>query len=262
MNILDEIFEHKALEVADQKRACPPEEVRRLAEKAPPALDFIGTIRRGPGQRPALIAEVKKASPSRGLLAADFDPLRLAGLYRDNGASAISVLTETRYFLGSLDILRQIAAAVPRLPLLRKDFIFDPYQVFEARAAGADAILLIAAHLKLESLASLHALANDLGMAALVEVHSQAELEMALAACRPALLGINNRDLVDFTVDLETTARLRPLAPSSACVVAESGIHAPADVDRLAACGIDAILVGEALVTAPDPAAKIRSLSR
>lgn len=262
MNILDEIFDYKALEVAEQKRACPPDEVRRLAEVAPPALDFIRALRRGPGQRPALIAEVKKASPSRGLLAPDFEPLRLARLYRDNGASAISVLTETRYFQGSLDNLRQIAASTPRLPLLRKDFIFDPYQVYEARAAGADAILLIAAHLQPEALQELHTLANELGMAALVEVHSQAELEMALAACRPPLLGINNRDLVDFTVDLETTARLRPLAPAGACVVAESGIHTPADVDRLMASGINAILVGEALVTAPDPAAKIRSLAR
>ena len=262
MSILEEIFDHKTAEVEDQKRACPPAQVRRLAGEASPPMDFTRAIRRGPGQRPALIAEVKKASPSRGLLAADFDPLRLARLYRDNGASAISVLTETRYFQGSLDNLRQIAALAPRLPLLRKDFIFDPYQVYEARSTGADAILLIAAHLEPACLAELHALAGELGMAALVEVHSQVELEKALAACRPPLLGINNRDLGDFTVDLETTARLRPLAPAGTCVVAESGIHSPADVDRLMASGVDAVLVGEALVTAPDPAARIRSLAR
>lgn len=262
MSILDEIFAQKALEVEDLKQSRPLDEVRRQAAQAAPARNFIGALRRLPGQRPALIAEIKRASPSRGVLIREFDPIRLAHLYIENGASAISVLTEARYFQGGLDILLQMTGLEPRPPILRKDFIFDPYQVYEARAAGADAILLIAAYLPPEALARLHSLAASLGMAALVEVHTQAEVEKALSACQPPLLGINNRNLADFTVDLANTARLRSLIPDGTVVVAESGIHSPADIDQLMPAGIDAILVGEALVTAPDPAARIRSLAR
>jgi indole-3-glycerol phosphate synthase len=262
MSILTEIFAHKAVEVEALKRTCPVAQMRAQAMEAPPALDFTAALRRAPRQRPALIAEIKRASPSRGLLAPDFDPLGLARLYRENGASAISILTEDRYFQGSLETLRQVASLDLRLPLLRKDFIFDPYQVYEARAAGADAILLIAAYLEIGPLRDLHNLAGDLGMAVLVEIHSRTELEKAQEACQPILLGINNRNLADFTVDLSTTLRLRELIPPGVCLVAESGIHTPADVDILAAAGIDAILVGEALVTAADPAAKVRSLAR
>ena len=262
MSILNQIFAHKAVEVEALKRTCPIDQIRAQAIGAPAPLDFTAALRRAPGQRPALIAEIKRASPSRGLLAPDFDPLGLARLYCENGASALSILTEGRYFQGSLEILRQVAHLDLRLPLLRKDFILDPYQVYEARAAGADAILLIAAYLEAGLLRDLHSLAGDLGMAALVEVHTQAELEKAQGACHPALLGINNRNLADFSVDLSTTIRLRDLILPGVCLVAESGIHTPADVDKLMAAGVDAVLVGEALVTAVDPSAKVRSLAR
>ena len=265
MNILDEIFAHKRQEVAERRAARPLAQVRREAETQPPALDFIAALRSRPAsaeslRHPALIAEVKCASPSRGLLAQDFDPLRLASTYQANGAAAISVLTDERYFKGHLDYLRQIAQLTPRLPLLRKDFLCDPYQVYEARAAGADAVLLIAASLDLAALCDLHALTVELGMAALVEVHSRAELELALQAA-PALVGVNNRDLRDFTVRLTTSLELRPLVPPGVCLVAESGIHTADDAARLAEAGVDAILVGEALVTAPDVAEKVRSLA-
>lgn len=206
-----------------------------------------------------LIAEVKCASPSRGLLSPDFDPLKLAATYATNGAAAISVLTDERYFKGHLDYLRQIRQA-QAIPLLRKDFICDPYQVYEARAAGADALLLIAAELVLSQLADLQALTHSLGMAALVEVHNLPELETALQS-GARLIGINNRNLHTFQVSLETSQELRPLIPAEICVVAESGIHSAADVARLAGINVQAVLVGEALVTAADTAAKVRELS-
>lgn len=264
MTILDEIFATKREEVAERLVARPLAVVRREAEAARPALDFAGALQ-GAARRPALIAEVKCASPSKGLLAKDFDPLRLAETYRQNGASAISVLTDERYFRGHLDYLTRIAERFAeggaRLPLLRKDFICDPYQVYEARAAGADAVLLIAAYLDAAQLRVLHALIVELGMTALVEVHNQAELDAAAQLPALRLLGVNNRDLRDFTVRLETTLELRPRVPAGVCLVAESGIHTPADVARLRDAGVDAILVGEALVTAPDVAAKVRELS-
>ena len=263
MNILDEIFAHKREEVDALRRHRPLADLITEAGAAPPALDFAAALRSA-SQRPALIAEVKCASPSKGLLAKDFDPLRLAETYRDHGAAAISVLTDERYFKGHLDHLRQIAdrfsSAGPHLPLLRKDFICDPYQVYQARAARADAVLLIAAYLDLPLLRDLHTLTRSLGMAALVEVHNRAELERALQV-EPILVGVNNRDLRDFSVRLETVLDLRPLVPPGILLVAESGIHTAQDVTRLKAAGIDAILVGEALVTAPDVGAKVRELS-
>jgi indole-3-glycerol phosphate synthase len=259
MTILDEIFAYKRQQVERLKQERPLAALQTAVESAPPALNFCAALI-GASPQPALIAEVKKASPSRGLLAPDFDPLRLARLYQANGAAAISVLTEDRYFQGSLAHLSQIAALPDRPPLLRKDFIFDPYQVYEARLAGADALLLIAAMLEPERLLSLHTLAGRLGMAALVEVHTADELRLALE-CQPALVGINNRDLRDFKVRLETTLELRPHVPQGVIVVAESGIHTPEDVACLAEAGVDAILVGEALVTAPDVALAVRALS-
>ena len=261
MTILDEIFAHKYGEVAASQQETPLPEMRRLAEASTAALDFVGALRtsRDAHGVPALIAEVKKASPSRGLLCLGFDPLHLAQVYHENGAAAISVLTDEKYFQGHLDYLRQIAAYRPQLPLLRKDFLFDEYQFYEARAAGADAVLLIAAYLEPARLQALHTLAGFLGMAALVEVHNRTELDKALA-CHPTLLGINNRDLHDFTVSLETTLSLRPYIPPEICLVAESGIHTAEDVHRLAEAGVDAILVGEALVTAPDVGEQIRKL--
>lgn len=264
MSILDEIFCTKYEEVAERQRTRPLTTVRSEAETALPPHDFIAALRAAP-KKPALIAEVKCASPSRGLLVKDFDPLRLARIYMENGASAISVLTDERYFKGHLDYLSQIAQLPARPPLLRKDFICDPYQVYEARAAGADAVLLIAAHLAPGLLSDLHALICQLGMAPLVEVHSQAELELVLKV-EPKLIGINNRDLRDFTVHLENALALKPLIPAGICIVAESGIHTPADAMRVGAAGIDAILVGEALVTALDTAldtaAQVRLLSQ
>lgn len=258
MSILDEIFAHKRAEVATRQRLVPLAEMRRLAEEASAPQAFSTALRQSPF-RPALIAEAKKASPSKGLLAANFDPLALARTYRENGAAAMSVLTDEWYFQGHLDFLRQIAALPERLPLLRKDFLYDPYQIYEARAAGADAILLIAASLDAAQLRDLHQLAQELGMAVLVEVHTQAEVELALA-CNPLLVGINNRDLHTFTVSLEVTQRLRPLLPPHICVVAESGIHTPADVTALREMGVDAMLVGESLVQAADVGAKMRAL--
>lgn len=263
MNILDEIFAYKRREVAERKLALPEETVQQAAEQAAPALDFVKALRSAPCT-PALIAEVKCASPSKGLLAPDFDPLRLARTYAENGASAISVLTDEKYFKGSLEYLRLIRQALPGMPLLRKDFLCDPYQIYEARAAGADAVLLIAAHLSHTELVGLQSLAHQLGMAALVEAHSMEELRLALD-CGAPLIGINNRDLRDFTVRLQTTIDLRPHVPADACLVAESGIHTAEDVQRLGAAQVDAILVGEALVTAAgatETAAKVRELSQ
>jgi indole-3-glycerol phosphate synthase len=261
MTILDEIFAHKHEEVAARRREIPLPVIRYAAETATAPLDFENRLRvtNVINKAPALIAEIKRASPSKGLLCPDFAPIHLARVYAENGAAAISVLTDEKYFQGSLEILRQIANLCPRLPLLRKDFIFDEYQVYEARAAGADAVLLIAAYLESTRLQALHALTGSLGMAALIEVHNQAELEKALR-CNPTLLGVNNRDLRDFTVSLDTTLRLRPQIPPEICLVAESGIHTANDVRLLDEVGVNAILVGEALVTAPDIGGKIRSL--
>jgi len=266
MTILEKIFAHKRDEVARQREAVPFAEVQAAASAAAPALDFLGALHgarrratKGGRNTPALIAEVKHASPSRGVLIEDFDPLRLAGIYRSNGAAAVSVLTDERFFQGSLEHLSRIRARYPDLPLLRKDFICDPYQVYEARACGADALLLIVAGLSGGQLAELHTLALALGMAPLVEVHSLEELERALAI-EPMLVGVNNRDLRDFTVSLETSLDLRAYAPESACMVAESGIHNRQDVERLAAAGVNAMLVGEALVRAADVGAKVREL--
>lgn len=260
MNILEEIFAHKREEIRERQRINPLPEVRRAAEEAAPALDFISALRNRPTRWPALIAEIKRASPSRGVLVQDFDPLRLAHIYKANGAAAVSVLTDARYFQGSLDYLRQVRQAHTDLPLLRKDFLCDPYQVYEARAAGADAVLLIAASLEPALLGDLQALANQLGMAALVEIHDQRELDLALERSA-SLVGINNRDLRDFSVHLETGLSLRPHIPLEVCLVAESGIHSLQDVNRLAEAHFDAILVGEALVTAGDPGAQVRKLA-
>ncbi len=262
MTILDTIFATKLLEVQQRSRITPLAEMRRRAEAAPPALGFRAALHRPAGKAALrLIAEIKRASPSRGILSQDFNPLRLATIYRDCGAAAISVLTDEKYFQGSLAILEAVAALPGRPPLLRKDFLYDPYQVYEARAAGADAVLLIAAYLDPAQLIDLNVLARELGMAALVEVHCEAELDAALVCC-PALIGINNRDLHTFTVSLDPCLRLRPSIPAGTVTVAESGIHTRRDVERLEQVGFDAVLVGEKLVTAPDPAAAIRDLLR
>jgi len=255
--ILDRIVEHKRGELAAAKAAVPLAGMRALAEKAPGVRDFAGALR---GPRIALIAEVKKASPSRGVLRADFEPVSLAREFAEAGASAISVLTDEEHFQGTLEHLRAIREALPDgPPLLRKDFLFDEYQVYEARANGADALLLIAAILETEAMAELIRLTGALGMTALVEVHDEAEVERALKV-GAEVIGINNRDLRTFDIDLATTERLRPMIPEEKTVVAESGIFTREDMQRLEVCGVQAVLIGEALVTAPEPGAKVREL--
>lgn len=264
MTILDEIVKYKRNEeLPKQKQLRDPAMVRAEAVLAPRPKDFVTTLQAAPGV--ALIAEVKRASPSKGLLRPNFDALELARAYARNGAAAISVLTDARYFQGRLEYLTEIRRKLQREmgdarpAVLRKDFIFDAYQVYEARAAGADALLLIAAVLKDSEMADLLALTRKLGLTALVEVHNRAELERVLPL-QPRLIGVNNRDLRDFSVDLNTCIELRQHVPPEICFVAESGIHTAADVRRLAAEGVDAILVGESLVKSKDVAAKVREL--
>jgi indole-3-glycerol phosphate synthase len=255
--ILDRIVEHKRAELAAAKAAAPLGEIRRLAELAPAVRDFAAALR---GSRIALIAEVKKASPSRGVLRADFEPVALAQEYAEAGASAISVLTDEKHFQGNTGYLRAIRDALPAgPPLLRKDFLFDDYQVYEARANGADALLLITAILETDAMSELIALTRSLGMTPLVEVHEEGEVARALKAGAD-VFGINNRDLRTFDVDLATTERLRPLIPAEHTVVAESGIFTRDDMGRLEACGVQAVLIGEALVIAASPGAKVREL--
>ena len=262
MTILDEIFAYKRLEVAEKRRCRSLAEVEQAAFEAAPAGDFTGALLEAAALNgsPALIAEIKRASPSRGPLAPGLDAITLAQIYQENGAAAISVLTDEHYFQGSLADLQAVAGSAIGMPVLRKDFLCDPYPVYEARLAGADAVLLIVAGLTPADLVTLHALADSLGMASLVEVHNLAELEIALSL-NPALIGINNRDLRDFAVNLDTSTTLIRHIPQEICVVAESGIHTSGDVRRLAAAGVNAILVGEALVTAADIPAQVRNLA-
>ncbi len=255
MTILAEIFAHKRAEVAAQKARVPLPELLVQVEVQRPPLNFAAALRRV--STVALIAEVKKGSPSRGVMLEDFDPVKLAQTYALKGASAISVLTDEKYFGGSLDHLSQIACLNLGIPILRKEFICDLYQIYEARAAGADAILLIVAELSDHQLALFQSLARKLGMTALVEVHTHQELIRALR-CGATVIGINNRNLHDFSVSLETTRQLRPYVPPDLVVVAESGVHAPTDAANL---DVDAILVGEALVRADDIGAKVRELA-
>jgi len=257
--ILDTILVQKRAEISALDRSS----LRHLAEQSPSPRDFTAAVSSRQNGSPALIAEIKRASPSKGVLAPHLDPFQLADIYRQHGASAISVLTDEKFFQGSLETLRELryTRQCP-CPLLRKDFIIDEVQVYETRACGADAILLIAAALKDDGrLAALHMLAHELGLAALVEIHNEAEAERALALSNIRLVGINNRNLANFETSLATTERLRPRIPPGICVVAESGIFTAQDVSRLGKAKVDAILVGEALVTAADIAAKVRELS-
>lgn len=257
--ILDRIVERKRLDLAATKRRTPLAHLRSMVARAPTVRPFVAALH---GARISIIAELKKASPSRGVLRADFDPVALARQYAPGGASAISVVTEAPNFQGSLAYLAAVRQALPAgPPLLRKDFLFGVYQLFEARAHGADALLLIAAILETELLSDLIQTTLALGMAALVEVHDESEMERAVEA-GATLIGINNRNLRSptFDTDLATTERLRPLAPSEATIVAESGIFTREDMRRVERCGVNAVLIGEALVTADDPAAKMREL--
>ncbi|MBV6402415.1 MAG: Indole-3-glycerol phosphate synthase [Anaerolineales bacterium] len=265
MNILEKIIEQKKMEIA----ALDASALRRAADSSPAPRDFLAALRRRRfSPRPSLIAELKRASPSKGLLAPHLDLLQVADLYTQNGASAISVLTDEKFFMGNLETLRELRTRNLKLetshvtPLLRKDFILHETQLYESRVNGADAILLIAAALPDDSLfADLHDCALNLGLTALVEVHDEAETERALKIPNIQLIGINNRNLATFEVSLETTERLRPMIPPDIAVVAESGIFTAEDVDRLANANVDAILVGEALITSEDIGAKVRELS-
>jgi indole-3-glycerol phosphate synthase len=258
-NILDTIVEQKKLEVA-----CLPDRVLAAGDLRDALLergekrDFLAALRKLKRGDIALIAEVKKASPSAGVICKDFDPVRIAKEYEAAGASCLSVLTDEKFFQGSLEYLRQIRAAV-KLPLLRKDFIIDGRQILEAVEWGADAILLIVAILTDEQLAKFHSLATEAGLAVLVEVHDGAELERALKIS-PALVGVNNRNLKTFKVDLATTEKLAEKIGAGKMLVAESGIHTRMDVERLKKCGAKAILVGESLMRGGDIQSKVREL--
>jgi indole-3-glycerol phosphate synthase len=255
--VLDQIVSDKRQELQDSKRRQPIVELLRMAADQPAPIDLASAIK-GDGIR--LIAEIKKASPSRGLIRRDFDPVQIARTYADNGAAAISILTESKYFQGSLEHLRNIKKAIQgKLPLLRKDFIVDPYQIYESRANGADSLLLIVAILNEKILKELLQLSHELNMSCLVEVHSETEVETALKS-EARIIGINNRDLNTFNVDMGTTARLRRLIPQDKIVVSESGIRERMDIEKLNQLGIDAALVGEALMSAPDIAARMREL--
>ncbi|MBI2304007.1 MAG: indole-3-glycerol phosphate synthase TrpC [Chloroflexi bacterium] len=259
MDILERILESKREELRTSRRAVPlsqlKEEFRRHAPRS-----LSSALK---GERVCLIAEVKKASPSKGVLSTQFDPVALARTYAENGAAAISILTDGPFFGGSLEHLKAIRNALGDglgPPLLRKDFIFDPYQVHESRAAGADAFLLIVLALEKAQLQDLQALGQELGMEALVEVRGEEELTIALEV-GASLIGINNRDLRTFQVDVSATQRLMSLMPGDRVVVSESGIRSREDMEMLGRWGVKAALVGEALVTAPDVAQKVRELA-
>jgi indole-3-glycerol phosphate synthase len=257
--ILDKIVAARRAAVDHRKRVLPQVALRMAIErgKPQPVRDFRAALAR---EGVSIISEVKKASPSRGLLRPDYSPGLLAQQFESSGAAAISVLTEEEFFQGALEHLKQVRA-VTSVPLLRKDFLFDPWQIWEARAAGADSFLLIAAILDDTLLAELLALGRQLGMEPLVEVHGRAELDRVLAA-GAKIIGVNNRDLRTFEVSLETSLELIEAIPDEAVAVAESGLRTRADIDRLAAAGFDAFLIGEHLMTSEDPGAALRALTR
>ena len=258
-SILDRIVAKKREELAAAMAAASRSALDEQIARRPAPLDFAGALR-GPGIK--LIAEVKKASPSKGLLRADFQPTELAATYCDNGAAAISVITDG-HFLGEPAHLTAVkeSGASGAAPVLRKDFIFDPYQVYEARAIGADTFLLIVDILSPAQLSELISVGAALGMTPLVETHDADQIAVAVAA-GAEVIGINNRNLHTFVTDLATTEALAPLIPAGKVIVSESGISSPDDLVRLEPCGVNAVLVGEALVTAPDTAAMVRSLAR
>jgi indole-3-glycerol phosphate synthase len=256
--VLDEILSHKRSELAGRRSHVSMGELQARCRRLAPALDFVAELQPRAGERVRLIAEVKKASPSAGVLNAALDPVTQARAYAGAGAAAISVLTDEKYFRGSLDDLVAVRASVSA-PLLRKEFIVDEYQLWESRAAGADAVLLIVAALDPARLHDLMQAAVAIGLATLVEVHDSAELDTALRADAP-VIGVNNRDLRTLRTSLDPSLALLPLIPPGHVAVSESGIASGADVERVVAAGAHAILVGEGLVRAPDVSAKVREL--
>lgn len=259
--ILQEIVTTKQAWVQQKQSEVPLAKIKDLAQSLPPARDFVAALKNRVAQgQSAVIAEVKKASPSQGVIRADFQPVAIAQSYEKHGAACLSVLTDVQYFQGADEYLQQARSAVS-IPVLRKDFMIDPYQVYEARALGADCILLIAAVLSAEQMAELCGIAQSLGMAVLVEVHDAAELEKSLPLPTP-LLGINNRNLHNFEVSLQTTLDLKRQVEATAdadsaggekWIVSESGIHTPADVALLREQGVNSFLVGESFMRADEP---------
>ncbi len=257
-SILDKILDKKVDEVAVAKQQSPLATIRNLSERVSKPKDFRAALHRD--DTVALIAEVKKASPSKGLLMPDFDHLMLGTTYAANGASAISVLTDETFFQGHLDYLTDLSKAVD-IPTLRKDFIIDPYQIYEARLSGAAAVLLIVAALDDTQLADLYALITALGMNALIEVHNEAELDRAMKI-NPRIVGVNNRDLKTFDVDLGTTERIANLIASDVTLIAESGLKSGEDIAKMGAMGAHAVLIGEGLVTANNIASTVQEFSQ
>ncbi len=256
MNFLEEILQSTLERIQSSRRARPLADLKRMIRDREKPRPFGPLLERG--SRPALVAELKWASPSRGLLRPTYHPVDLARVYEEEGAAAISILTEERFFKGSLDHLGAVRRAVGR-PLLRKDFLIEEYQVYESRAFEADAVLLIAGILDDSRLAGFRALAGDLGMDHLIEVHDESELERAIGI-GAGTIGINNRDLKTFKTDLGTTLRLITRIPDDRIVVSESGIAAPPDIDRLMEAGVDAVLIGEIFMKSPDVRARVREM--
>ncbi|MEH2200576.1 indole-3-glycerol phosphate synthase TrpC [Nostoc sp.] len=264
-HILEEIVLHKRQEVAQMQQEFPLASLQQQLIAAPSIRNFLAALQQNPNQ-PSLIAEVKKASPSRGIIRADFDPVAIALAYERGGAACLSILTDHKFFQGSFDNLRRVRQKVA-LPLLCKEFIIDPYQIYLARTAGADAVLLIAAILSDQELQNFLRVIHDLGMNALVEVHTLAELDRVLKLDDLHLVGINNRNLEDFTVDLGITQQLlaqrqQYLQGLDITVVSESGLHTPADLSLVAEAGVRAVLVGESLVKQSDVEQAVHSLLR
>jgi indole-3-glycerol phosphate synthase len=251
--ILDQIVAVKHEEVARLKKAAPLAQLQKAVGDFPPARDFRGAISR---RSCAIIAEVKRSSPSKGRIRVDFDPVQIASIYQEHGAQAVSVLTDAQFFEGNGAYLTTIKKSIS-LPLLRKDFIIDPYQIYETRILGADALLLIVAILEQRQLQEYCELAEQLGLAALVEVHTKQELAKALAA-GAEIIGINNRDLMTFSTDLKKTIELAPMIPKGKIVVAESGIETRKDIELLMGAGVHCFLIGETLMRAKDIGKKLR----
>ena len=255
---LREIVNNTRLEIESSKSRLPLKEMEKMALEQAPPIDITRVLR---GDSVKLIAEMKKASPSRGIIRNDFHPLEIAQTYASNGAAAISILTEQKYFKGNIDYIKQIRDELKyeKIPLLRKDFVIDPYQVYQSRAYGADSLLLIMAILKPDELKELLSFSHRLGMKCIVEVHNEEELGVAIGS-GAEIIGINNRDLDTFEVDISTTKRLKPLIPADRIVVSESGIKNRYDMEKLREWGINAALIGEALMSSPDIALKMREL--
>jgi indole-3-glycerol phosphate synthase len=259
--LLDKIIAAKKGEVKRNKEVLPLKEIQRLIPDLPPTRDFKAAISQSEKKRGVhfkIIAEIKKASPSKGILREDFNPVEIAKIYEKNGASAISVVTEEKFFLGSLNYLKAVRG-VTKLPLLCKDFIIDPYQIYQARRYGADAVLIITALLELGKLKELVKVAKELSLTPVVEVHNVRELKKALKA-EPEIIGINNRNLKTFKTDIQTTVKLLPFIPSDTVVISESGFYHQEDLTRLQGERINAFLIGEVLMREKDIAKKLREL--